>query len=53
MKDRILYYLSIGDTNDPGLRLYIPKNLEQLVKHQKHNALGHMAFVKTHDTSAI
>ena len=46
----ILYYLSNADSEEPRMRLYIPSHLEPLVIHQYHDALGHMAVDKTHDS---
>lgn len=48
--DNTLYYLSNADSDDPNLRLYIPKTMEGMVISQHHEFLGHMAVDKTYDT---
>lgn len=48
--DKKLYYLSYPESEDPKLRLYIPKTLEDTVLRQYHDKLGHMAVDKTYDS---
>ena len=48
--DGLLYYISNSDSEDPRLRLYVPKELEECVIRQYHDELGHMAVDKTHDS---
>jgi hypothetical protein len=51
--DGLLYYISQPDTDEPRLRLYIPKEIEQTVIEQFHDRLGHMALDKTYDSIAL
>ncbi|KAL5015615.1 hypothetical protein ScPMuIL_007303, partial [Solemya velum] len=52
-EDDLLFYLSQPDSEDPRLRLYIPRSLEERVITQYHDELGHMATDKTYDTMRL